>query len=282
MSSHFGRNPQASESLGLVADWTHALNDNGELSDVLKRLMRLVKADTVMILRVSKADKRARYVARCDAQAGKIWPGQPRSYAETVIGECLPSARAGSIWKMSDTTASDASMVLSGAESLSADLAEVIVSPLEAAGGHADYVELHFRHRPAAHDLNLLVMLLDTFAMGWKRRVPGTISKRLKQIRRFTVIASDGDHGMSILDAENPAKLSRCEFRVCTLLKEGMTVKLIADTLSIGPTTVRSHLSSIFSKTGVSSQVELLHQLNRQSGPSGGAVPEKNIRVGQV
>ena len=71
-----------------------------------------------------------------------------------------------------------------------------------------------------------------------------------------------------LLGIENPAGLSRSEFRVCSLLKEGMTVNIIADNLSVGRATIRSHLSSIYSKTGASSQVELLHMLNKSAEPA--------------
>ncbi|MGR3342619.1 MAG: helix-turn-helix transcriptional regulator, partial [Paracoccaceae bacterium] len=62
---------------------------------------------------------------------------------------------------------------------------------------------------------------------------------------------------------ENPAGLSRSEYRICCLIQEGMAAKNIANQLNIQESTVRSHLHSIYSKTEISGQMELLHSLSR-------------------
>lgn len=267
MRQHISENRFASDSLGLVVDWTHALNENGDLADVLGRLICLVKADAAMIVRSSKEDGKTSYLARCCAETGKVWPVQPRSQARAILGDSMSTAKSGSIWKMSDSASSGLNAACFNGDDYADSVVEVIVSPMETTCGHTDHLEFHFRHRPAEHDLNLVIMLIGTLAVSWKRRVPGIISKKLGQKLKPHLYAGEERIHVPILDTENPAQLSRCEFRVCSLLNEGMTVNSISQALSISQATVRSHLSSIFSKTNVSNQIELLHRLNSKAEP---------------
>ncbi|MGK7651979.1 response regulator transcription factor [Roseovarius sp. B08] len=262
VTSFIGRAP-ASESFGLVADWTQALNGKGDLGDILKRLMRLVKADVALIARVSLTDKTTKYVARCTLQDGGAWPQQPRTCARQLFGDWLATARNGSVWKLSDLSKDTAINPVSGA--LMVHVSEVAVCPLEKTTRRVDVLEFHFRQTPAQHDVDLLTMLASTLASCWHKRLSGLVSKTLARKRNFTCINASGESDVAILDIENPAQLSRSEFRVCTLLKDGMTVNVIAKALSVAPATVRTHLSSVFSKTSTCNQVELLHLLNRQT-----------------
>jgi len=221
-----------------------------------------VKADAALICRRVSKDDHTRYIARCDAQSGKLGTTQPLSFAENVLRDCLFSAKAGSIWKWSDVDLGPSAAQHPEMRDVPAILFEIVVCPLESNGSYIDCLELHYRHQLAQHDLDLLTILLGTFTSSWKRRAPGIVTKKIVQNRMPTRVRIKQEYSMPLLDTENPAKLSRSEFRVCTLLQEGMTVNVIAESLSIGAATVRSHLSSIFSKTGACSQVELLHQLN--------------------
>ena len=264
----FSDYPVATDCLGLVSDWTYALNGNGELSDVLDRLMRLLKAEVVAIVRMSKADFGVQSVARTDMQKGKVWPTQFCSCAGEIVGEFITSAKVGSLWKLSEAKSSNLDRLAANDTGVPDHIFEGIVSPLETTCSHIDFIELYFDHQPAEHDLQLLVMLIGTLTSGWRRRAPASISKAINPKRKLSRVLERKDNQFSVLDPENPAQLSRSEYRICSLLSEGMTVQVIAKVLSIRPATVRSHLSSIFSKTGASSQVELLYQLNNKPKPS--------------
>jgi len=250
------------DSLGLVADWTYALSDNGELSEVLDQLMHLVKADVAMIVRTLKADRTVKYVARSDGRKGKVWATQSQSCAEMIVGEFISTAKAGSIWKLSDVLSSSLNCIPAAMTGRFNNIVEGVVCPLESTRSHVDHLELHFEHKPMEHDLNLLIMLMGPFVVGWRRRTPALIAKKLNQKKYLSIAAAPERRKVSILGSENPAQLSRSEYRVCSLLVEGMTVNLIAKTLSIRPATVRSHLSSVFAKTETESQIELVHLLN--------------------
>ena len=265
MSLDFLKSRGASDSFGLVADWTHAMNDNADLAEVLNRLMLLVKAESSIITRTFRLNKLTQYIVRCNSQEGTIWPTQARSNVELIFGEFIFSAKVGSIWKLSDASPSQLSKEAKEFHAKPSHLVESVACPLEITRTFVDHIELQFKHQPAEHDLNLLIMLMGTLGAGWARREPGLVSKKLNQRRHLSVACANEANQVSILSTENPARLSRCEFRVCSLLNEGMTVNVIANALSVGRATVRSHLSSIFSKTGAANQVELLHLLNRKS-----------------
>ncbi len=258
-------------------EWTHALSGNIAISKVLDRLIKLTNADAALIIRTSKTDRRIKYIERCCIHEGKVWPSQPQSQAEFVLGDFISTAKAGSIWKSSEVLTSDKTQLSPLGDRNPDGLFEVFIVPLETTGGHFDHLELHYRHSPKRQDLDLLTLMAPTLAFGWSKRTPGTISAASKRVRGSLLREVQGDRFVPILDPQNPAGLSRCEFRVCAMLKEGMTVKKISGTLSVNPTTIRSHLSSIFSKTGASNQVELVHLLNRKID-----FESSTTRLGQV
>ena len=65
----------------------------------------------------------------------------------------------------------------------------------------------------------------------------------------------------NIMTAANPLGLSRSEYRVCMMIRQGYLAKRIAQELVVQECTVRTHLRSIYGKAGVSGHVELLHRL---------------------
>lgn len=63
-------------------------------------------------------------------------------------------------------------------------------------------------------------------------------------------------------------RLTPAECRVSLLLSDGRTLKEIADMIGVTQNTIRSQIKSIFSKTGVRRQGELIRLLLNQSGPA--------------
>jgi DNA-binding CsgD family transcriptional regulator len=60
---------------------------------------------------------------------------------------------------------------------------------------------------------------------------------------------------------DNPAKLSRAEYRVCILLAKGLSNERLLAELDVSYSTLRTHLRSIYAKTETSSRSELLYHL---------------------
>ncbi len=279
MSVSFTNSAGARDSLNFVLEWSHALSGNNSISKVVDQLIQLAFADAAIIVRTSKLEKRINYIARCCRQVGKAFPTQPQTQADLVLGNWTATAKSGSIWKTSDSKDDTAPISLFPRSKLDA-IGEVVVVPLEVKPDHIDYLELHYLKKPREYELDLLELMASTLASAWTRRVPGIISARLEQGRNQRLRMVQSEQFVPILDPQNPAELSRSEFRICAMLKEGMTVKKIAQSLSVCPTTVRSHLSSIFAKTSVSNQVELLHQLNRKADAEDDFVRSKVVRAG--
>jgi len=99
-------------------------------------------------------------------------------------------------------------------------------------------------------------------ALAWSRRLPGSAHALMRRTRARPATEEASQTGTDILGPDNPARLSRSEFRICAMIREGMMTKSIAEQLGIRTTTLRSHLHSIYSKTGTSCQVDLLHRLS--------------------
>ncbi|NHX28236.1 helix-turn-helix transcriptional regulator, partial [Escherichia coli] len=106
-----------------------------------------------------------------------------------------------------------------------------------------------------------IAALAPTLAKSWGNRLPGTAERAAGQARVHRAQEMADPASLPILDAANPLGLTRSEFRICSLVREGMLVREIARKLAVQEATVRSHLRSVFMKTGTSCHVELLHRL---------------------
>ena len=83
-----------------------------------------------------------------------------------------------------------------------------------------------------------------------------------------------GRHGRP---AAGWSDLTEAEQQIAALVAEGLTNKIIAERLSVAPTTVKNHLSHIFAKLGLARRSELAAEVWRrrqQPSPSGPAPPE--------
>jgi len=75
--------------------------------------------------------------------------------------------------------------------------------------------------------------------------------------------ARDTRHDMSENTMSAPSRLTRRERDVLRLLASGKSTALIADALSVSPSTVRNHVHSIFAKLGVHSRLEAVTAASR-------------------
>ncbi len=73
----------------------------------------------------------------------------------------------------------------------------------------------------------------------------------------------------------NPEALSPRERQIAEAYSAGETYQQIADRLSIAPSTVRTHLTTIFRKLGVSSKLELHKHLASAEAPDDAAAPQR-------
>jgi DNA-binding CsgD family transcriptional regulator len=75
-------------------------------------------------------------------------------------------------------------------------------------------------------------------------------------------------------NAANTFGLTLAETRVLAALLGGETLADIATTLRIAPTTARTHLQSIFGKTAVDRQTDLMRLAMQISSPINFSIPE--------
>jgi DNA-binding CsgD family transcriptional regulator len=146
-------------------------------------------------------------------------------------------------------------------------LKDIFVVVLESRTGHSDYLEIHHRReagRSFEAKLDMLGPLLSRF---WANRKPGLVAdclgrRKLQRVSGGNAMTPD----VPLLSDLNPAGLTRSEFRVCMLVRRGLTVKAISEELALSVTTIRTHLRSIYAKTGVSGFNELAHRLIAADG----------------
>lgn len=253
-------------SLDVVSSWVYSMQGTGEFSDSLERLMSLIKADAAILVRVE--DGKHKRIAIVDSQTRKLFSPRDRpSLASSIFSDEISLARSGTVWLHSDAY----DHVEIGNPDLNAKLKEfavrdVAVVTLEATCRSSYYLEFHFSSLFLAHNRVVLLTLAGTLSKTWKDRSIGA-ARAIELSSRVTIeLTADRLKTANILATDNPFGLSRCEFRVCLLIREGFTAKRLAKELNIKESTVRTHLSSIFAKAEVSGHIELLHRLSRGRG----------------
>lgn len=232
-----------------------------------EELRTLVRARAVLHVRQCRGSRDTRSAARDEPTSGQLFAHPPRSFAASVLGEHLHSARPGSVWFLSDTRPDRDTRSSLDRD----DITDIAIVPLENAAAFSDFLEIEFSERIPGHDQVLLEMLCPLIAEAWQARDPGAVAammagrvSRIARKRSATEVTP-------IPDADNPAGLTRAEFKVCLLIHEGRMPEDIAGALNVKKSTLRSHMRSIYNKTGVSGQLELVHRLHgaRASGTGG-------------
>ncbi|SIS82488.1 transcriptional regulator, LuxR family [Roseivivax lentus] len=264
-SYFFSDGEKARHSFALVADWVRAINGSDDFENVLTELCDLYSAETAQISRRSRRRDQTRLIGRRDRTDRKLFSRAVRSYAAWHLGDLIHSMRIGSVSYLSETRCeSDTAEMLE--EAGLADVAVVVIGTNDA---YTDFLELHFANPVPSADRNLIATMGPVFTQSWKKRAQGKIEGILNG-RPFSI--SDARPLQAhILDPENPAGLTRCEFRICSLILEGNLPDEIPKILTVSKSTLRSHMRAIYLKTGVSGQVELIHRLHAAAGQQSGA-----------
>ena len=134
-------------------------------------------------------------------------------------------------------------------------ISDVGVICLGSSKGTKDFLEFHFvdNSRWAGRASVFGAMLAEVY-LG--RRV-GLIEQQMMPCE-----TNDGSlEELIILADDNPAKLTKCEWRLCVLISSGLSREGIANELGISKNTVRTHLRNIYGKTGRGSFNALAHRL---------------------
>lgn len=257
------------EILGPVLQFLESTNDRFPLDRGLGAILGFLGAEAIAISRSTFNASAPRVVAVHDAEAGRCSAPLERAFVAELLGSYLDRLKTGATWSLSRHLAG------SGGEPHPAvanwirrrALKDIFVVVLESRTGHSDYLEIHLRReagRTFEAKLDVLGPLLSRF---WANRKPGLVAdclgrRKLQRVSGGNAMTSD----VPLLSDLNPAGLTRSEFRVCTLVRRGLTVKAISEELALSVTTIRTHLRSIYAKTGVSGFNELAHRLIAADG----------------
>lgn len=264
MGPHDDRVSVRSEVIETVASWCEALSGSLSLDVALEELTKGLGAQTGMIVRTYLGDSRSVHVASCDQADGKKYVRPLKtSFADGCFGADFARARPATIWLASeygDHAAADPAL----AEWQRArNLKEFVVLVLASGPRVLDHIELHFSEHLSRETKGALSAVLHTMARVWATRKVGLITRSIMNHSNGATAQSMNLKKLNVLGPENPARLSRAEFRVCLLLSNGLSVKAVTEELSIAETTVRTHLRNIYAKTDTNSLAELVFRLVR-------------------
>lgn len=247
----------------VIADWMDALHGQMSLSDALENLVCGLGAEAGMLVRTHLNDMRPIRVHICDLRAPRCGNPLQTSFADGCFGSDMMRPRPATVWISSaHAPATDGSGHAPLDEwQAPRGLHEFVVLVLSGGPTTRDHIELHFRKTPSPALLAALGVVLPTMARAWASRRVGLITNLTSVQRAINRGGENGDSGQPVLSIANPHRLSRAEFRVCLLLSRGLSTAGVTDELSLSEATVRSHLRSIYAKTGTSSLAELVFRL---------------------
>ncbi|WP_232520776.1 helix-turn-helix transcriptional regulator [Rhodobacter sp. CZR27] len=250
-----------------MAEFCEALQGRQSLTEALARFIRSVGAECGMIVRTHTNEMHPQRVAAHDERRADPVRPLVASYADGQFGRHLQRPRPASLWLRSVEAAEpghDPHPALAEWQA-ARRLEEFAVLVLAAGPSIRDHIELHFRHQLSAEVQAAIAAVLPTMARSWAKRQVGVVTRTITCHRT----RADALANRPVLGEANPHQLSRAEFRVCLLLSRGLSVEGVSAELGLAKSTVRSHLRSIYAKTGVTSLAELVFRLldSREAEP---------------
>ena len=243
--------------IGAVAHWCDALHAQATIYDAFSEMADCIGAEAITLSRLSASPDQKTSIIAYDKQFSDSSPNKVKqSYVRSVLGNFIGSTKPGSIWVKS-TIGLDPDPQLAEFHRRRR-MHELVIVPLSVSRTTSDFLEFHFHDHLSPRQHVLFNMIGSTFVQTWNNRSKGSFTSnvlRLQNLRRPKTSVAP------ILSMENPARLSRSEYRVCLLLSHGKSVESIETELRISTSTVRSHLRSIYAKTDTSNRAELMYRI---------------------
>lgn len=252
--------PPGAVEIGMIeaiASWCACVNGRNPIEDGLAVIARSLGAEAAALTRASRGPTEMSRSVFYDArnQRSAKFPLQ-RSFARALLGKYFDQSTVGAIWFKSLLDGdNDPGLARFHSQRLFSELA---VLPLAISDKSIDLLEFHFAERLHATRHATLNVIVATLAKTWTARVPGLGTSQLMGRRNAAVQARLAE---PLLTHDNPAKLSRAEYRVCLMLSRGLSNDEIMSELEISKSTLRTHLRHIYEKANVTNQAELTHHL---------------------
>ncbi|MBP9181812.1 MAG: hypothetical protein KBF78_01670 [Fuscovulum sp.] len=242
--------------IGAIAGWCEALHGKSPLARGLQLIGTGMDAEATAVVRYVRAGGADGRPLTWDRAPAEVRGGRlQRGFARSLLGQYFDSARPGSLWFRS--MLDDVSQDLRDFQ-LDRVLRELVVIPLDVGDRFVDTIELHFEDRLRPFQQHLLSNLAPVLSQTWKNRAQGMFTEDI--LRR-----SEQQRGLSgstpILSTENPARLSRAEYRVGLMLSRGLSTDEVREALKIQDSTLRTHLGNLYAKTRAANLSELVYLL---------------------
>lgn len=251
--------------IGAVAQWCECLHGRQPLVASLELLALGLGAEIVAVVRYPRQSGSPGRTVGWDRAVAEVRGGRLDSgYARSLMGAYFDAARPGSLWFRS--------MVEEGATPgltefhAARQLRELAIIPLESNSRFIDMIELHFHDKLRGHQQVILNSLAPVLARTWQNRTQGLFTESLLREAPVSTVIDLAP----ILSVENPARLSRAEYRVSLMLSRGMSIEQVRTELRIRESTLRTHLGSLYAKTGCANLSELVFRL-ASTAPFGAA-----------
>ncbi len=226
------------------------------MTETLGDVADAVGASAAALSRVDRDNGTARAMTWDRLDRASTLPALARSFALSVTGTYIKGVRPGTIWLQSMVEC-DEDPALSKFQTRRR-FTDLAVIPLGVSDNSVDFIEFHFTDRLGPDQNTLLNLMVSTLCKTWTNRRAGLMSELM--LAR-TETGSHSNLLAPILSMDNPAGLSRAEYRVCLLLARGLSNQRLREELKVKDATLRTHLSNIYAKSQVSGRSELLYQL---------------------
>jgi len=253
-----------SRSLDLVSAWVETLHGHGDCARELRQIARHVGAKGIDIVRIELPDRTTGSVLTTQSAA---IPADNVLCAALVDSVGFGHLRVGQVHWASDLLADETfdRRWTNDRKFRSAALAAAAIIVLERRpSGRLDVAEIQYGVAPNGPQLRALAMMAPILSRRWANRQPGLAHHLLKQSRAHETSVLRPAGNVAVLDAANPAGLTRAEFRLCALINNGVDLNDLAMAAGIRPSTAKAHLRSIYDKTGCRNRAALVQKLMSQ------------------
>ncbi len=242
--------------IGAVAQWCECLHGRDPLLKSLQMLVSGLGAEIVAVVRYARGATTAGRTVASDRAARDVRGGRlDCGFAKSLMAPYFDAARPGSLWFRS-MVEDDRTSALAEFHA-ARQLRELVVIPLESNARFIDTIEVHFDDLLRGHQQMILNSLGPILARTWQNRAQGLFTEALLRHAPTPLTTSHAP----ILSIENPAGLSRAEYRVCLMLSRGLSVDHVKAELCIRESTLRTHLGNLYAKTCSSNLSELIYRL---------------------
>ncbi|WP_093163493.1 helix-turn-helix transcriptional regulator [Aliiruegeria lutimaris] len=223
-----------------------------------------IGAEAIAVSRVWNGRNGTKIIVHDREPASSSRPKLNQSYSSDVLGDYLTAARKGTVWLQS-VVKSEPSGELALFHSRRS-MRELAIIPLEKSDNTFDFLEVHFPEPLSPMQHVLLNALAQTLGEAWGARKKGVFVANIVETCDHTRSLTK----RNILRHDNPANLSRAEFRVCLFLSNGYSVQSICSELSVSRSTLQTHLRNIYAKTSTQNLPDLLYILLKKGCTASG------------